>query len=80
MTPLKFFIGLAFLAVPFLMLAVVIFVLSDLMHSLGIIGTRGTAPNDSELGHLVFAGIVISSLLCIGIRTGAFDKLLPKEK
>jgi hypothetical protein len=62
------------------MLAVVIFILSDLMHSLGIIGARGTASNDSELGHLVFAGIVISSLLCIGLHTGAFDRLLPKEK
>jgi len=76
-TSLKFFIGLAILAVPFLGVFVVIFGLSMALHSLGI---NKTAPDDSAFGGILFAGIVISSLLCIGFRTGAFDRLLPKEK
>jgi hypothetical protein len=76
-TSVKFFIWLAILAVPFLGMFVVVFGLSSLLHSLGI---TKTAPDDSALGGFLFAGIVISSLLCIGFRTGAFDRLLPKEK
>jgi hypothetical protein len=75
LTSLKFFIWLAFLAVPFLGVFVVVFGLSMALHSLGI--TR-TAPDESAFGGIMFAGIVISSLLCIGLRTGAFDRLLSK--
>lgn len=73
---LKFFISFAFLAVPTLALLVVAGSFEGIAHD--IFGIGKGAPD--FVPNAFLAGIVISSLLCIGLRTGAFDGLFQKQK
>ena len=76
---LQLFVSLACLAVPFLGLLTFGIAIDHVVALFS--GDWGSAmrigKNDAEI---LFAGIVISLLLCIGIRTEAFDRLSPKEK
>jgi hypothetical protein len=76
-TSLRFFIWLVFLAVPSLAIFVTLLGFTILLHSLGVVPHE---PSDVEVSATVFAGIVISLLLCIGLGTGAFEGLVQKEK
>ena len=68
---LRLFIWLAFLAVPFLALG---FMLEAILYTLHLWGipTKASGGSDHSL-EFAYARIVISLLLCIGLRTGAFD-------
>ena len=69
---LSLFIGLAFLAVPFLAMGLLLEAILYTLHLWGIPTKASSSGSDHGL-EFAFAGIVISLLLCIGLRTGAFD-------
>jgi hypothetical protein len=72
----RFFIRIAFLAVPFLALGVIAALVVDTLHWLFGIGKEiGDAPF-----MWVFAGIVISLLLSIATKTDALPGLFKEEK
>lgn len=76
LSSLRLFVLLAYLAVPLLGMAFLIGAPLDVLHTLGVI--KDGPGNDLAL--MVFAGIVISLLLCIGKSIGAFDELFQPRK
>jgi len=78
MKSLKLFVEMAYVMVVLLAAAFMVLMVLTLLSWLGII--TQIHPEVDAGAHIIFAGTVISLLLCIGERIGAFDWLRPREK